>query len=479
LSQADVPEALAWALVGDLFLRAKVEGLVRAAGLVPRFFSTPAELAAALARETGPAADTSPPVLIVLDLSDRAGLGFLALESLPEGIPFVLCPNDSKEEMAEKLNDAFHNKVETDYVFIMGADDALDPDCLRFLCESIGTADVAYPTLVDYDIYSQNRIRRTRKDPEQWPRLKAEADAAGLNLDEIAPGDEPQDETVLEAEPPAMWGLQDMNFLPGAFLAKTETLRRFPQPELLVEDWAWHFHAMMRGVRYVPVRDAKYLYRLRHDSLTNRIDEAVAKAYDGDKGPIRRAVRRYVWQDIYTAEGDDPEGRVPIAASFQVSSSETQAFVRAVLPARYLPGVGLSPELIVTADLEEALADASLVVLAVPSHALREVVTRADAWARGGVAPHLTLLLDCPVRVGLQRARGENDRFHAEEEAFHERVRAGFHALVVLDAEFDYGSAHARADRVDEAVNLGVSGYLTKPFRVPRVLAAASKALGE
>jgi excisionase family DNA binding protein len=30
-----------------------------------------------------------------------------------------------------------------------------------------------------------------------------------------------------------------------------------------------------------------------------------------------------------------------------------------------------------------------------------------------------------------------------------------------------------------EAVNLGVSGYLTKPFRVPQVLAAAAKALGE
>ncbi len=29
-----------------------------------------------------------------------------------------------------------------------------------------------------------------------------------------------------------------------------------------------------------------------------------------------------------------------------------------------------------------------------------------------------------------------------------------------------------------EAVNLGVSGYLTKPFRVPQVLAAAAKALG-
>ena len=62
-----------------------------------------------------------------------------------------------------------------------------------------------------------------------------------------------------------------------------------------------------------------------------------------------------------------------------------------------------------------------------------DLVTRADAWARGGLAPRLTLLLDCPVRIGLERARGENDRFHAEEEAFHERVRAGFHALAAAE----------------------------------------------
>jgi dTMP kinase len=79
-----------------------------------------------------------------------------------------------------------------------------------------------------------------------------------------------------------------------------------------------------------------------------------------------------------------------------------------------------------------------------------DAVTRADAWARGPVAPRLTVLLDCPVRLGLQRARGD-DRFHAEHEAFHERVRAGFHAQAaaapaawcVIDATAPPDAVHA------------------------------------
>ena len=42
-----------------------------------------------------------------------------------------------------------------------------------------------------------------------------------------------------------------------------------------------------------------------------------------------------------------------------------------------------------------------------------------DAIARQGVSPALTVLLDCPVEVGLRRARGD-DRFHREEREFHE-----------------------------------------------------------
>lgn len=61
-----------------------------------------------------------------------------------------------------------------------------------------------------------------------------------------------------------------------------------------------------------------------------------------------------------------------------------------------------------------------------------EAVQRADAWARGGTTPAVTILLDCAVDQGLRRAHGD-DRFHAELLAFHERVREGFLALAAAD----------------------------------------------
>jgi dTMP kinase len=85
------------------------------------------------------------------------------------------------------------------------------------------------------------------------------------------------------------------------------------------------------------------------------------------------------------------------------------------------------------------------------------MVRQADVWARGGVSPDLTILLDCPVRLGLERAHGA-DRFHAEEEAFHERVRAGFLTLAaagewpwrVIDATRPKDEVH---ERIMEAIH--------------------------
>lgn len=68
-----------------------------------------------------------------------------------------------------------------------------------------------------------------------------------------------------------------------------------------------------------------------------------------------------------------------------------------------------------------------------------ETVRAIDDFARGGVAPALTFVLDLPPEEGLARARevGPADRLEREAIAFHRRVREGFHAI-----------ARAAADRV-------------------------------
>lgn len=53
-----------------------------------------------------------------------------------------------------------------------------------------------------------------------------------------------------------------------------------------------------------------------------------------------------------------------------------------------------------------------------------------------GIAPALTFLLDVPVAVGLQRARGRGavDRIESEQDEFFERVRAGYRARASAQA---------------------------------------------
>ena len=55
-----------------------------------------------------------------------------------------------------------------------------------------------------------------------------------------------------------------------------------------------------------------------------------------------------------------------------------------------------------------------------------------NTWATGGLAPHLTLLFDIPVTVGLRRRRSRTstqNRLDRETERFHRKVREGFRAL--------------------------------------------------
>lgn len=78
------------------------------------------------------------------------------------------------------------------------------------------------------------------------------------------------------------------------------------------------------------------------------------------------------------------------------------------------------------------------------------LLKRLNALCTNDLGPDLTVLLDCPISVGLKRARerllsqrSDEDRFEKESLEFHERVREGFlwiaknepERFVVLDAE--------------------------------------------
>ena len=62
-------------------------------------------------------------------------------------------------------------------------------------------------------------------------------------------------------------------------------------------------------------------------------------------------------------------------------------------------------------------------------------VARVNTWATGGLVPDLTVLIDMPPSVGLQRLGSPADRIEAEPLEFHERVRREFRALAAADPD--------------------------------------------
>lgn len=74
-----------------------------------------------------------------------------------------------------------------------------------------------------------------------------------------------------------------------------------------------------------------------------------------------------------------------------------------------------------------------------------DLLRQLNDFANRGVKPDLTLLLDCPVELGLSRtaqrqsnagsARSREDRFEREKVEFHEKVRAGFLAMARAEPE--------------------------------------------
>jgi dTMP kinase len=68
------------------------------------------------------------------------------------------------------------------------------------------------------------------------------------------------------------------------------------------------------------------------------------------------------------------------------------------------------------------------------------LIQRLNQWATRGLWPSLTVLLDCPVEIGLERVSqrigdSNEDRLECQAETFHQRVRDGYLELAAREPE--------------------------------------------
>lgn len=101
-----------------------------------------------------------------------------------------------------------------------------------------------------------------------------------------------------------------------------------------------------------------------------------------------------------------------------------------------------------------------------------KLIQQLNHWATGGLWPQLSLLLDCPVEIGLDRARkrmmdnsldGLEDRFEQHGLAFHEKVREGYLKLAAQYPDrFEILDATLGIEAVHEQIVILLEPHLTE-----------------
>lgn len=90
-------------------------------------------------------------------------------------------------------------------------------------------------------------------------------------------------------------------------------------------------------------------------------------------------------------------------------------------------------------------------------------IATLETWVQGKRRPDLTLLLDLPVEVGLERAgrRSTPDRFESQALAFFDRVRQGYLDLAAASpGRFRVIDAGQPLDRVSRQVTAAIDVFL-------------------
>lgn len=135
----------------------------------------------------------------------------------------------------------------------------------------------------------------------------------------------------------------------------------------------------------------------------------VTETSEPDGTPLGGIVRA-----VFEKEGVAP---TPLAEVFLFLAARQQHVAEVIRPALERGDIVLS----------DRYADATLAYQGFGRGVDLETIRELNGLATGGVQPDLTLLLDLPAEVGIQRLRGRVlDAFERMDLVFHQRVRQGY-----------------------------------------------------
>ena len=88
-------------------------------------------------------------------------------------------------------------------------------------------------------------------------------------------------------------------------------------------------------------------------------------------------------------------------------------------------------------------------------------VRELSIFATNGLLPDLTVLIDVPVELSMQRRTDTPDRFESETTEFHEKVRRGYLALAESDLEkWVVIDGSGSLEQVSSLVDQAITGHL-------------------
>ncbi len=135
--------------------------------------------------------------------------------------------------------------------------------------------------------------------------------------------------------------------------------------------------------------------------------------------PLAETIRKLLLRSSRTPNRD--ESITPACESLLILAARSQHLAQVIQPA-------LANDMVVLCD---RFFDSTLAYQGYARNLDQAFLHKAQQFVANGLEPHLTFLLDLPVKDGLARRQRskKHDRLDQESLAFHRRVREGFLAL--------------------------------------------------